>query len=343
MKNLVLQDMTSDRTLAVSVGRLLVAGFTGRDREAAMAHVEELAHLGVPAPDSIPTLYPLDPALLAQTEVLVVAGTDTSGEVEPVLVHFDGQLWLTVGSDHTDREVERDDIAASKAACGKVIGTTCIPLAAVADPDTIGMESDIEDGVAYQRGTMASITAIPDLLQRLSDDHGLQLRDGDVLFLGTIAAIGGIRPASRLAARLIVPEPSVTMTLAYRIVERPRGRMSPPLAKPETEFTAVDATAWTPVPGGPDGLTERILAPDDAHGIATRMLRFEPGTDTSANGVLRHDFWEEVYILEGELHDLTLDRVFSAGMFACRPPGMPHGPWRSEPGCVTFEVRYPAG
>jgi hypothetical protein len=74
--------------------------------------------------------------------------------------------------------------------------------------------------------------------------------------------------------------------------------------------------------------------------VVTRQLRFEPGTDTSDNGVLTHDFWEEVYILEGDLTDLRLGETFTAGMYACRPPGMEHGPWSTQSGCLTFEVRY---
>ena len=112
------------------------------------------------------------------------------------------------------------------------------------------------------------------------------------------------------------------------------------MSKPEIEFTPVSNVEWTPVPGNVPGLFERILASDPANGVATRMLRFEPGTDTTANGVVVHDFWEEVYILEGSLHDIPLGQTFPAGTYACRPPGMKHGPWRAERGCVTFEVRY---
>jgi hypothetical protein len=65
--------------------------------------------------------------------------------------------------------------------------------------------------------------------------------------------------------------------------------------------------------------------------------------DTAASGTLTHDVWEEVWILEGSLHDLRLDQTFTQGMYACRPPGMPHGPWRSADGCLTFEVRYRDG
>jgi hypothetical protein len=112
------------------------------------------------------------------------------------------------------------------------------------------------------------------------------------------------------------------------------------VAKPEHEFFPVEKVGFTPCVGSVPSLTERVLAADADAGVASRILRFEPGTDTSPNGVQVHDFWEEVYVLEGSLTDLRLDETFTAGMYACRPPGMPHGPWRSEDGCLTFEVRY---
>ena len=115
------------------------------------------------------------------------------------------------------------------------------------------------------------------------------------------------------------------------------------MAKPEFEFFPVTNVDWTPAQGGlVAGLYERILARDDQTGVATRILRFDPGTNTSAAGPQVHDFWEEVYILEGSLHDLTLDQTFPAGTYACRPPGMQHGPWVAPQGCLTFEVRYAA-
>ncbi len=82
--------------------------------------------------------------------------------------------------------------------------------------------------------------------------------------------------------------------------------------------------------GGIPGLSEQILSQDPESGDYTRILRFEPGTDTSSMGVQRHDFWEEVWILEGDLFDISLGQTFAKGMYACRPPGMPHGPWRSQ-------------
>ncbi len=107
--------------------------------------------------------------------------------------------------------------------------------------------------------------------------------------------------------------------------------------KEELEFFDAGSVLWEPIDGSP-GLSQRILAGDKDEPDHSRVLRFAPGTIT--RDTLRHDYWEEVWILEGSLHDLRLDETFTAGMYACRPPGMPHGPWRSDEGCITFEVRY---
>ncbi|MFC9356354.1 cupin domain-containing protein [Rhodococcus sp. NPDC057014] len=112
------------------------------------------------------------------------------------------------------------------------------------------------------------------------------------------------------------------------------------MAKPEFEFFPVTGVEWTVCPGDDPKITERILSKDPEGNVATRILRYEAGADSTPMGVQKHDFWEEVYILEGSFTDLTLGETFTAGMYACRPPGMPHGPWSTDEGVVTFEVRY---
>jgi ChrR-like protein with cupin domain len=112
------------------------------------------------------------------------------------------------------------------------------------------------------------------------------------------------------------------------------------LSKPKLEFTPTGDVEWSPADERCPGLSERVLASDPQSGVATRILRFDPGTDTTPMGTLTHEFWEEVYILSGDIHDHILERTFVAGDYACRPPGMRHGPWLSSRGCLTFEVRY---
>jgi hypothetical protein len=58
-----------------------------------------------------------------------------------------------------------------------------------------------------------------------------------------------------------------------------------------------------------------------------------------------HDHWEEVYLVQG---DLTVGndakgkggKPFRAPTYACRPPGVYHGPFKSEAGCLLFELHY---
>ena len=105
--------------------------------------------------------------------------------------------------------------------------------------------------------------------------------------------------------------------------------------KPELEFFDVEAIPWQDLG---NGLSERILSGDPSSGNYTRMLLFHPGVVTS-EGTLAHKFWEEVWIVSGSIEDLRLKQVFRAGMYACRPPGMPHGPWQTERGALMLEIR----
>jgi ChrR-like protein with cupin domain len=116
------------------------------------------------------------------------------------------------------------------------------------------------------------------------------------------------------------------------------------MAKPELEFFKPDHLPWEPVAAsrtggaGGAGVQQKILSRDVETGDLTRLLRFEAGVETSE--AISHDFWEEVWILEGELIDLGKRQTFTAGMYACRPPGMLHGPYRVPTGCTTLEIRY---
>jgi hypothetical protein len=113
------------------------------------------------------------------------------------------------------------------------------------------------------------------------------------------------------------------------------------MAKPAIEFFDTELVPWSPVAGQP-GVSERMLAHDPSSGILTRMVRWAPGVDTSSAGAVAHEYFEEVLLMSGSIRDLTLGRTFAAGCYACRPPGMVHGPWKTADGCVMFEARYPA-
>lgn len=111
------------------------------------------------------------------------------------------------------------------------------------------------------------------------------------------------------------------------------------MAKPEIEFKDYDTNwGWRDVEGDTFGIKEKILSEDPETGDYTRMLKFPPGLVTEET--LVHEFWEEVLIIEGTLRDIAKNETYLPGFYACRPPGMKHGPYEIPNGCVTFEIRY---
>lgn len=111
------------------------------------------------------------------------------------------------------------------------------------------------------------------------------------------------------------------------------------MGKPAIEFVDVDTVPWSRVAQQP-GVSERVLADDPSSGLLTRMVRWAPGLDTSSAGAVAHNYFEEVLILSGSIYDVRLGQTFAAGCYACRPPGMVHGPWTTAEGCVMLETRY---
>ena len=196
---------------------LVVAGWTGRDEAALRHHIEELAAIGVPRPSSVPVFYRNSLLNLTQAPVVEVLGPDTSGEVEPVIVALGDRLCLAVGSDHTDRKAETQGIALSKQLCAKPIGRDLWALEDVAGHwDRLQLRSFATiDGqrVAYQDGTLSGMRPPADLIAR----YGSRLQPDSVMYCGTLAAIGGIRPASRFELELEDPVLGRMLRHAYDI------------------------------------------------------------------------------------------------------------------------------
>lgn len=110
------------------------------------------------------------------------------------------------------------------------------------------------------------------------------------------------------------------------------------MPKPELEFFDPDLIPWKQVEGAEEGIVEKIVSKDPETGSYTRLLKFPPGMVTTQE--LVHDFWEEVYIIKGSLYDIQKKETYLEGFYACRPPGMKHGPYEIPYGCMTVEMRY---
>lgn len=207
----------------LGVQELVIAGWTGRDHEAMERHIEELVTLGVSRPKAMPVYYRISAARLSTAPLIEASGTESSGEVEFVLAALDGEMYVGVGSDHTDREVERYGVTVSKQVCDKPVSETFWPYSEVADHwDQLMLRSYATIGGArhlYQEGSVTTMLA-PDALIRgyCGDNH---LGDGVILFGGTLPAIGGIRPADRFEAEIEDPILERKIAIGYDLRSLP--------------------------------------------------------------------------------------------------------------------------
>ncbi|MFN3890612.1 MAG: DUF2848 domain-containing protein [Beijerinckiaceae bacterium] len=224
MTNLDVQLVSADGAEAarVPVSKLIVAGWTGRDRAAVEKHIRELEELGVKRPSSTPVYYRVAASRVTTAAAIQVVGSASSGEVEFVLAQWNGELWVGLGSDHTDRQVEAYDVTVSKQMCEKPVAATFWRFRDVeAHWDEITMRSHIvERGerVLYQSGKVSGMISPRELIAGFSPQG---LPEGAVMFCGTFAAIGGIRPAPCFEGELEDPVTGRRISLAYEIEDLP--------------------------------------------------------------------------------------------------------------------------
>jgi 2-keto-4-pentenoate hydratase/2-oxohepta-3-ene-1,7-dioic acid hydratase in catechol pathway len=221
--DLVREKESSKRKIALN--RFFVAGWTGRDKAKMEEHIAELEALGVKRPGSVPVFYRVSIDRLTQRGKIQSPGNASSGEVEFVLVGIGQDIWIGVGSDHTDREVETYGITVSKQMCDKPVAGTLWPMTEVASHwDQLELKSyAVEDGERrlYQEGSVASMLSPHDLMAKLQATEGTAFQSGDVMMGGTMPAIGGIKSAERFEFELTDPVLGRIITHGYDVETLP--------------------------------------------------------------------------------------------------------------------------
>ncbi|QKV52190.1 DUF2848 domain-containing protein [Comamonas antarctica] len=207
------------RSVEVPLQQLIVAGWAGRDLAAIEHHIEELAELGVPRPSSVPLYYRIGQNQFTQEAVVQVVGPHSSGEIEALVFQAEGQLCISIASDHTDRKLEAHSVALSKQVCAKPAARDAWLYADVANHiDELVLRSWIvEDGERkpYQDGPMATLRTPEDLIAGyLASTGAATFAEGSVMTCGTVGAIGGIRPSNVFEMEL--HDPVLQRSLRHR-------------------------------------------------------------------------------------------------------------------------------
>lgn len=223
-------DTATPRALSVEIDSLVIAGWVGRDAVATEHHIKELAALGVTRPSAVPLYYRVSAALLSQAPTIQVLGAASSGEAEVFVFNADGEMWVSLVSDHTDRKLEAHGVAVSKQVCAKPVATQAWRYADVAAHwDELILSSTIDGSdnaarVVYQEGSLAALRPPPELIAgyaRSLRGEANRLPQGTAMSCGTLSAIGGVRPSASFAMELFDPRRQRSIAHRYSIAVLP--------------------------------------------------------------------------------------------------------------------------
>ena len=207
------------RRTEVAFDDAIIAGWTGRDPAAVEKHIRELEALGVKRPASTPIFYRVAATRLTTGVEIEAVGANSGGEVEFVLLQHDGRLWVGTGSDHTDREVETYGVTVSKQMCDKPLAPVFWAFDEVAPHwDRLLLRSHVvENGERklYQEGSVTAMLAPLDLIGRCLG--GARLPENTIMYCGTLAARGGVRPTPRFEYEIEDPVLGRRIAHAYSV------------------------------------------------------------------------------------------------------------------------------
>jgi hypothetical protein len=193
--DLMLESKQGRRQLAFNYSRMINAGYVGKNQEEVRRHIEELAAKGIPGPKSIPVLFPVVCHALTTGSMIEVYGNETSGEVEYVLcVVSEDEVYVGLGSDHTDRHLEETDIPRSKQICPNLMSRTVWPLGEVEEhwDDLLISASVVKnaEAILYQEGRLGLLLNPAELMAFVKTKISGPLQNL-IIFSGTMGTLTG--------------------------------------------------------------------------------------------------------------------------------------------------------
>lgn len=210
-----------DQPLSFAPERVYNLGSATLEASAAVAHQKEVADVGVQIAFDIPAprVYPMSPSSVTTDTVIGGHHDRTSGEAEIVLLVDGDELFVGIGSDHTDRELERISIIWSKQYSPSVLGRRVWRWRDVEGHwDDLVLESAV-DGVAYQSSKASVFLTPPTILERLAE-RVVQLPSSYLVFCGTYTSIENtIRFGRHWSATLGNTSDGSQLALSYDVVD----------------------------------------------------------------------------------------------------------------------------
>lgn len=197
---------------------LLVVGFAGKDIEKTMEHIHELEEAGIKCPRKVPVLYQCEKQNLTEKDEIEVIGNKTSGEVEYLILIKNGKIYIGVGSDHTDRELEAVSIHKSKQVCLKPYAKDFWEYDEIKDHfDEIKLvSSQVVDGktVEYQCGVTSDLLPMQRIIEELKTEVDV---NDSLIYTGTVPLLDGFKYGEQFSCKLVDEKLGREICLSYKV------------------------------------------------------------------------------------------------------------------------------
>lgn len=220
--DLMLENKQERRQMIFNYTRMINAGYVGKNQKEVRRHIEELAAKGIAGPKSIPVLFPVIRTSLTMDSAIEVYGSKTSGEVEYVLcIVNEDEIYIGLGSDHTDRHLEETDIPRAKQICPNIISRTVWPLEEVEDhwDDLLMSAHTVEHGkkILYQEGRLGLLLNPAELMAFVKSQIPGPL-ENLVIFSGTMGMLTGeFVFGEKFSAKLIDEKLNRRLEISYDV------------------------------------------------------------------------------------------------------------------------------
>jgi len=184
----------NERDIEIAVGDLIAFGWTEREVNLMKKHIEELSKFGIRGPKSIPEVYVLQPYLVTTSNYIRKISDVHNGEVGYVLlVKNEDEIYVTAGSDHSDKDAERCNLLAGKHMYPKVVARRAWPLREVVDHwDELVIRSWIlenDEKVLYQESSLRNLLPPQKLIDEVRELVP-EVRNL-IIFSGTVPTLKG--------------------------------------------------------------------------------------------------------------------------------------------------------
>lgn len=190
MIELRIEDGEAAARRRIPVARMYNLGSATRAAETAKAHQDEVAKEGIRIAFDVPAprIYPIATHALTTGGEVQAQSSHSSGEVEIAILLAD-QVYVGVGSDHTDRALERTSIPWSKQITPNVLAPAMWPFEPMrARWDECVLRSWV-DGRRYQEVSVSAFLHPDDVLRTARERiPGMPARDV-LIFCGTIVSL----------------------------------------------------------------------------------------------------------------------------------------------------------